>query len=112
MADIIRTTVATPIFKAQSLSGSQAEVLTSKLMQTLNADVAYYILLYVGVELKDLTWLWATCREVSRPFKDAVERVFITKHLKRTSLSTNLGERSTSGCFHNLANSASHSHSR
>ncbi|KAK0494033.1 hypothetical protein EDD18DRAFT_379479 [Armillaria luteobubalina] len=34
--------------------------------------------------VKDLTFLWINCRQVSRNFKEAVERVFVIKHLKKT----------------------------
>ncbi|KAK7049833.1 hypothetical protein VNI00_005263 [Paramarasmius palmivorus] len=51
-----------------------------------SADVFYNILLFTGVNERDMLFLWTTCREVSRDFKDAVERVFITKHLKKTFL--------------------------
>lgn len=46
------------------------------------ADLFYNILYHV----KDLTFLWTSCREVSTDFKRAVERVFITKHLRKTWL--------------------------
>lgn len=51
-----------------------------------SADVISLILMHVGVKAKDLTFLWATCRVVSRDFKNAVEHVFETRHLKRTFL--------------------------
>lgn len=51
-----------------------------------SADVFYAILMFTGVKIHNLVWLW-TSRNVSRQFKDAVERVFIMRHLKRTRLS-------------------------
>ncbi|KAK0470244.1 uncharacterized protein EV420DRAFT_100128 [Desarmillaria tabescens] len=50
--------------------------------QEIPPDIFYEVLLKSGV--KDLSFLWINCRQVSRNFKDAVERVFITKHLKKT----------------------------
>ncbi|KAK0444023.1 hypothetical protein EV421DRAFT_1801607 [Armillaria borealis] len=47
-------------------------------------DILYEILLQYGV--KNLSFLWLNCRAVSRNFKDAVEHVFVTKHLKKTWL--------------------------
>jgi len=51
-----------------------------------SADILYNILRFSGTKTDDLTWLWTTCREVSHDLKDAADRVFITRHLKRTSL--------------------------
>ncbi|KAK0470240.1 uncharacterized protein EV420DRAFT_1634679 [Desarmillaria tabescens] len=45
------------------------------------ADVIYEILLQYNVQ--NLGFLWLNCRPVSRNFKDAVERVFVTKHLRK-----------------------------
>lgn len=45
-------------------------------------DIFYEIILKYGV--KDLTFLWTTCRQVSRNFKEAAERLFVIKHLKKT----------------------------
>ncbi|KAH8102089.1 hypothetical protein BXZ70DRAFT_1006712 [Cristinia sonorae] len=64
---------------------------------TFNTDVFYNILLFSGTKTHDLTWLWTSCREVSRAFKDATERVFITRHLKYTNLSTDIGMARDSG---------------
>ncbi|KAF9269822.1 hypothetical protein L218DRAFT_993813 [Marasmius fiardii PR-910] len=57
-----------------------------------NADVFSSILIHIGVRVEDMVFLWTTCREVSRGSKDAVERVFIMKHLKRTYLKIDAGE--------------------
>lgn len=54
-------------------------------------DVLYEILLQYGV--KNLSFLWLNCRPVSRNFKDVVERVFVTKHLKKTWLHVEIGRR-------------------
>ena len=59
---------------------------------TFNTDVFTHILMFIGTKDHDMTWLWTTCREVSRDFKDAVERVFITRHLKKTWLRVEGGE--------------------
>ncbi|SJK99542.1 uncharacterized protein ARMOST_02847 [Armillaria ostoyae] len=56
-------------------------------------DVLYEILLQYGE--KNLSFLWLNCRPVSRNFKDAVERVFVTKHLKKTWLHVDIGRRDT-----------------
>ncbi|KAK0470259.1 uncharacterized protein EV420DRAFT_1757822 [Desarmillaria tabescens] len=53
-------------------------------------DVIYEILLQYGV--RNLSFLWLNCRPVSRNFKDAVERVFVTKHLRKTWLRVDTGE--------------------
>ncbi|KAG5649720.1 hypothetical protein H0H81_002374 [Sphagnurus paluster] len=50
-------------------------------------DLIYPILFYV----KDLNFLWTDCREVSREFARAAERVFLVRHLQRTRLTINLG---------------------
>ncbi|KAK0222820.1 hypothetical protein EDD85DRAFT_859842, partial [Armillaria nabsnona] len=47
-------------------------------------DVLYEILLQYDVQ--NLSFLWLNCRAVSRNFKDAVEHVFVTKHLKKAWL--------------------------
>ncbi|KAK0470269.1 uncharacterized protein EV420DRAFT_1499461 [Desarmillaria tabescens] len=52
-------------------------------------DIFYEILLNSGV--KDPSFLWITCRQVSRSFKDAVERVFVARHLKKTWLHIDAG---------------------
>ncbi|GLB42532.1 hypothetical protein LshimejAT787_1105470 [Lyophyllum shimeji] len=36
--------------------------------------------------VKDLLYLWTTCRAVSRAFARAAEQVFINKHLRKTWL--------------------------
>ncbi|SJK99558.1 uncharacterized protein ARMOST_02866 [Armillaria ostoyae] len=54
--------------------------------QDIPVDVFYAILLRCGVRVKDLCFLWLNCRPVSRKCKDAVERVFVTKHLNKTWL--------------------------
>lgn len=54
-------------------------------------DVLYEILLQYGV--KNLSFLWLNCRPVSRNFKDVVERVFVTKHLRKTWLHVEIGRR-------------------
>ncbi len=48
------------------------------------ADIVNEILLQYGV--KNIAFLWLNCRPVSHNFKDAVERVFVAKHLKKTWL--------------------------
>ncbi len=48
------------------------------------ADIFYEILLQYSE--KNLAFLWLNCRPVFHNFKDAVERVFIAKHLKKTWL--------------------------
>jgi len=53
----------------------------------VDADVFFDILMCVGISADELVWLWTSCREVSRHCKDAVERIFISKHLKKTFLS-------------------------
>lgn len=63
---------------------------SSQGLWAFSADVLYRILMFTGVKIHDLVWLW-TSRNVSRQFKDAVERVFIIRHLKRTCLSSNGG---------------------
>jgi len=55
------------------------------------ADIFYHVLMYVGTQVDDLVWLWRSCRAVSHDFEDAVERVFITRHLSKTFLSVNGG---------------------
>ncbi|KAL0564403.1 hypothetical protein V5O48_017646 [Marasmius crinis-equi] len=59
--------------------------------RTLSADVFFHVLMYIGTKEEDMTFLWTTCREVSRDFKDAVERVFIARHLKKTYLRVDAG---------------------
>ncbi|SJK99566.1 uncharacterized protein ARMOST_02874 [Armillaria ostoyae] len=59
--------------------------------QDIPVDVFYEILLRCGVRAKDLCFLWLNCRPVSRNCKDAVERVFATKHLKKTWLRVDTG---------------------
>ncbi|KAK0193394.1 hypothetical protein F5146DRAFT_1030425 [Armillaria mellea] len=54
------------------------------------ADIFYEICLQYGV--KNLAFLWLNCRPVSHNFKDAVERVFVAKHLKKTWLYVNIRE--------------------
>ncbi|KAK1215251.1 hypothetical protein PQX77_022153 [Marasmius sp. AFHP31] len=56
-----------------------------------NADVFSRILMLIGTKDRDMLWLWTTCREVSRDFKEAVERVFILRHLKKTWLKVDGG---------------------
>ncbi|KAK7026503.1 hypothetical protein VNI00_015583 [Paramarasmius palmivorus] len=51
---------------------------------SFNSNVFFNILMFVGVKESDLTFLWTTCRGVSRDFKDAVERVFIARHIQKT----------------------------
>ncbi|KAF9003736.1 hypothetical protein BDZ89DRAFT_1145975 [Hymenopellis radicata] len=51
------------------------------------ADVYYNILR----RIKDLTFLWTTCRAVSRDFRDAVDLVFIRHHLPKTYLAADMG---------------------
>ncbi|PBL04286.1 hypothetical protein ARMGADRAFT_1004874 [Armillaria gallica] len=53
-------------------------------------DIFYEIILKYGV--KDLTFLWINCRQVSRNFKEAVERLFVIKHLKKTWIHIDPGE--------------------
>ncbi|KAK0222794.1 hypothetical protein EDD85DRAFT_244362 [Armillaria nabsnona] len=57
--------------------------------QDIPVDVFYEILLRCGVQ--DLCFLWLNCRPVSRKWKAAVERVFVTKHLKKTWLHVDTG---------------------
>ncbi|KAK7049949.1 hypothetical protein VNI00_005379 [Paramarasmius palmivorus] len=59
---------------------------------TISEDLFFNILWFVGASHTDLTFLWTTCREVSREFKYAVERLFIAKHLGRTYLRIDAGE--------------------
>ncbi|KAK0444007.1 hypothetical protein EV421DRAFT_1903134 [Armillaria borealis] len=54
------------------------------------ADIFYEILLQYGV--KNLAFLWLNCRPVSHNFKNAVERVFVAKHLRKTWLHVNIRE--------------------
>ncbi|SJK99556.1 uncharacterized protein ARMOST_02864 [Armillaria ostoyae] len=58
--------------------------------QEIPPDIFYEIILKYGV--KDLTFLWINCRQVSRNFKEAVERVFVIKHLKKTWIHIDPGE--------------------
>ncbi|ESK94734.1 hypothetical protein Moror_14229 [Moniliophthora roreri MCA 2997] len=58
----------------------------SKIAGLFPPDIFFNVLLFVGVKDRDLLFLWTTCREVSRDFKNAVERVFIIKHLNKTFL--------------------------
>ncbi len=53
------------------------------------ADVFYEILLQYGA--RNLSFLGLNCRPVSRNFKEAVERVFVTKHLRRIWLHVDTG---------------------
>ncbi|KAK1229404.1 hypothetical protein PQX77_007524, partial [Marasmius sp. AFHP31] len=48
-------------------------------------DIFMQILMKTRVKDRDMAWSW-TGRQVSRAFKDAVERVFITKRIKKTGL--------------------------
>lgn len=48
----------------------------------------YYNILY---RMRDLPWLWTTCRAVSRDFRAAVELVFIRHHLPKTGLGIDCG---------------------
>ncbi|PBK67793.1 hypothetical protein ARMSODRAFT_301379 [Armillaria solidipes] len=57
--------------------------------QETPSDIFYEILLHSKV--KELSFFWITCRQVSRSFKDAVEHVFITKHLNKTWIRTDAG---------------------
>ncbi|KAJ8082634.1 hypothetical protein PM082_008489 [Marasmius tenuissimus] len=58
---------------------------------TFNIDVFSCILMFIGTKDRDMLWLWTTCREVSRDFKEAVEQVFILRHLKKTWLKVDGG---------------------
>ncbi|KAK0432285.1 hypothetical protein EV421DRAFT_1508249 [Armillaria borealis] len=60
--------------------------------QDIPVDIFYEILLRCGVQ--DLCFLWLNCRPVSRNCKDAVERVFVTKHLKKTWIRVDTGAKS------------------
>lgn len=60
-------------------------------MVQLSAEIFYEILMYGGVGQDDMMTLWTECRGFSRAFKDAVERVFIGRHLDKTSLLINAG---------------------
>ncbi|KAK7026502.1 hypothetical protein VNI00_015582 [Paramarasmius palmivorus] len=51
--------------------------------QPFPPELYYNILLYIGAKEHELTWLWTTGRE---GFKDAVERVFISRHINKTYL--------------------------
>ncbi|PBL04300.1 hypothetical protein ARMGADRAFT_1070772 [Armillaria gallica] len=53
-------------------------------------DMLYEILLQYGA--KNLSFLWLNCRPVSRNFKDAVECVIVTKHLRKIWLHAEIGE--------------------
>ncbi len=57
--------------------------------QETPSDIFYEILLHSRV--KELSFFWITCRQVSRSFKDAVEHVFITKHLNKTWIRIDAG---------------------
>ncbi|KAK0214071.1 hypothetical protein IW262DRAFT_1466625 [Armillaria fumosa] len=59
-------------------------------LQEIPPDIFYEIILKYGV--KDLSFLWINCRQVSRNFKEAVERVFVIKHLKKTWIHIDPGE--------------------
>ncbi|PBL04314.1 hypothetical protein ARMGADRAFT_1070782 [Armillaria gallica] len=65
---------------ASSSAGNSQETLS---------DIFYEILLHSRV--KELSFFWITCRQVSRSFKDAVEHVFITKHLNKTWIRIDAG---------------------
>jgi hypothetical protein len=58
---------------------------------TISEDLFFNILWFFGASHTDLMFLWTTCREVSREFKYAVERLFIAKHLGRTYLRIDAG---------------------
>ena len=49
-------------------------------------NVIFNTLMFLGPDTADLVFLWTTCREVSRNFKTAAERVFVTRHLNKTTL--------------------------
>ncbi|KAL0564402.1 hypothetical protein V5O48_017645 [Marasmius crinis-equi] len=53
---------------------------------TFSSDAFFHVLMHIEVKDQHLVFLWTTCRGASKDFKDAVERVFITRHLKKTSL--------------------------
>lgn len=77
---ILRSLRTNPLRLADQMS-------SSTMAQTpFSADVFYNILMFIGVKTRDLVFLWTTCREVSRDFKNAVEHVFITRHIKKTFL--------------------------
>ncbi|KAK0222827.1 hypothetical protein EDD85DRAFT_859855 [Armillaria nabsnona] len=57
--------------------------------QETPSDIFYEILLHSSV--KEHSFFWITCRQVSRSFKDAVEHVFITKHLNKTWIRIDAG---------------------
>lgn len=40
---------------------------------------------------QDLVHLWTDCRHVCRQFRDDVERIFISKHLKKTTIDFDCG---------------------
>lgn len=64
------------------------------------SDLFYPILLSFDCKSSDLVFLWTTCREVSRDFKNAIERVFMYRHLEETSLNAcQEGDNGTSPFF-------------
>lgn len=65
---------------------------SSKPPSRFSPNVLHNILMFSGTTVEDMTWLWTTCREVSREFKDAAERVFVSRHLKRISLFIDAGK--------------------
>lgn len=49
----------------------------------------------------DLTYLWTECRNISKLFRQEVERVFVAKHLPKTRIQFNLGKKP----FHHISTS-------
>lgn len=55
-----------------------------------SADVFFSILMFSGTKKHEMQELWIS-REVSRAYKDAVERVFIARHLRKTEFEMTRG---------------------
>lgn len=72
-----------PSVEKHSLNMSSTVVLPSR---GFSVDVFYNILMFIGVKTRNLVFLWTTCREVSREFKDTAERVFVSRHIKKPFL--------------------------
>ena len=52
----------------------------------MNSDICFHSLMQMGLKIDDMVMLWTQFRGVSKAFKDAVERVFILRHLNKIYL--------------------------
>lgn len=73
------------------MSYSDAPISSQTSFPNLPNELFIEIVRHFSERIRDTTFLWTSCRGVSRAFKAAVEHVFIQKHLPKTSLHVSAG---------------------